>query len=186
MHFDQINWLYVAGGISSVLLIAWIIAAFRARPGAVALLVGLAHLVVAGLNSAAPLRGVLDPAYVGYGFGMATASHGPGVSLVAGAVFIAAVVGAFTALRRIWLAYLITAITSLGFLTVLGWPWLADLLDGFHTSFQIGEGLIIPGFVAKGAFAIIILTPFALGAVRSLFRLATPAPDPAQVTSRLD
>lgn len=186
MHFDQINWLYVAGGISSVLLIVWIIAAVRARPDATALIVSMAHLVIAGLNSAAPLRGVLDPAYAGYGFGMAAAGQGLNVSLVAGAVFIAAVVGAFTALRRIWLAYLITAITSLGFLTVLGWPWLADLLDGFHTSFQIGDGLIIPGFVAKGAFAIVILTPFALGAVRSLFRLASPDESPAQITSSLD
>ena len=174
MDFAQINWLYVAGALSTALLIVWIIAAVRARPGIPSLIVGFAHLCAAGLNSVTPLRGALDSEYLGYGFGMITAGHGLGVSLIAGAVFLAAATGAFSALRQAWAALLITAATSLGFLVILGWPWLQDLLDGIHTSFQIGDGLIIPGFVAKGAFAIIMLGPFALGAALSLFRLAAP------------
>lgn len=65
MDVSQINWAVVALAVSAVLLLAWTVVARRARAGAPAAFVGLAHLVVAGLHSAAPVRGYLDPGYVG-------------------------------------------------------------------------------------------------------------------------
>ena len=62
MDFSQVNWLYVAGGVSGVILIAWLIALFRGRTGFIGAVVGFAHLFAACLNSAAPFRSLVDPA----------------------------------------------------------------------------------------------------------------------------
>lgn len=173
MTFDQINWLYVAGAVSAVLLVTWSIATLRARPGVIAIIVSFAHLVAAALNSVAPLRGPLDPDYLGYGFGLITAHSGLSGAAMAAAVFLTALLGAFSALRKSREAMLITAVTSLIFLVVLGWPWLQDMLDGLHTSIQLGDGVIVPGYLFKGVLAVFMVGPFLLGLIWSTMRART-------------
>ena len=100
MDVSQINWAVVALAVSAVLLLAWTVVARRARAGAPAAFVGLAHLVVAGLHSAAPVRGYLDPGYVGYGFGLLAAESGLAVTVTSGVVWLVAVLGGFLPCRR--------------------------------------------------------------------------------------
>ncbi|MBI1407480.1 MAG: hypothetical protein GC145_15320 [Caulobacter sp.] len=180
MDFSQVNWIYVAGGVSVVLLIVWLIALFRGRPGLIGGVVGFAHLVAAGLNSAAPIRSLVDSSYVGYGFGMLQGDRGLTVSAMAGAVFLIAVLGAFSALRGTREAMIITAITSLLFAGVLGWPWLQDMLDGVHSQVQLGQGVIVPGYVFKGAIAVLEIGPFLLGMLWATARIGR---SPSSVTA---
>lgn len=49
------------------------------------------------MNSAAPIRGFVDPNYVGYGFGLLRADKGLVVTLMAGSGFILSAVCAFIA-----------------------------------------------------------------------------------------
>ena len=173
MDFSQVNWLYVAGGVSVVILIAWLIALFRGRTGFIGAVVGFAHLFAACLNSAAPFRSLVDPEYVGYGFGLLHGDKGLTVSAMAAAVFVTALIGAFSALRGSREATLLTAVTSTLFLVVLGWPWLQDILQGKHMALQLGEYYTLSGPAwAAIQFGLMVL-PFAIGVVWSLMRMRT-------------
>ncbi len=173
MDFSQVNWLYVAGGVSGVLLIAWVVALIRGRTGFIGAVVGFAHLFAAAISSAAPVSNALDPENMIYSFGLLNEGKGLTAVAMAVAVLVTALVGAFSALRGSREATLLTAITSALFLVVLGWPWLQDALAGRHMSLQVGDGLTLPG---PGWAALIFLTtvaPFAVGVLWSLMRTRT-------------
>src|SRR5262245_35845287 len=108
------NWLHFALTVSAVLALLWLIAAIRARPAWPAWVGGAGFLFVAGLNSAAPVRGLVDPDYVGFAFGFLHAERGVMVTLLAGALFVSAALGAFAALRRERRAMLVTAAAAAG------------------------------------------------------------------------
>jgi hypothetical protein len=173
MDFSQVDWLYVASGVSGVIVIAWLIALFRGRTGFIGAVVGFAHLFAACLNSAAPFRSLVDPAYIGYGFGLLHGDKGLTVSAMAGAVFVTALVGAFSALRGSREATLLTAVTSTLFLIVLGWPWLQDILQNKHMSLQLGEFYTLSGPMWAGVQFVLMVAPFAIGVVWSLMRMRT-------------
>lgn len=166
MDVSQINWAWVALGVSAVLLLVWTLVARRAKAGAPAAFVGLAHLVVAGLHSAAPVRGYLDPDYVGYGFGLLTADKGLAVTIVAGAVWLVAVLGAFLSLARARVAMAFVALSSLAFAVIIGAPLARDLLITPDASkLQLGEYLTIPGPAAIGLLLVVLVLPFVVGFV---------------------
>jgi len=165
MDFTTFDWGMAARIASGLLLLVWLIVAVRGRAPVGGWIVGLAHLIVAGLNTAAPFRAVLDPGYIGYGFGMLTGDQGWEVTTTAGAVLLTALVGAFSALRRSREAMMITLVTSLLFLIVLGWPWLQSVLGGVNYVFQLGESLTVPSSVAKGLLFVISVAPFLFGVV---------------------
>lgn len=171
MDISQINWAYMALGVSAVLLVAWIVRAVQTKPGAPALFVGFAHLLVAGLNSAAPVRGALDPAYVGYGFGLLSAERGLAVTLIAGAVWIVAVLGAFLSQSVKRGAMLFVAASSTAFAVILGAPLVQGMIkDPTANSIQFGEHLTIPGLLATVLILALLVLPFAVGAVWATLR----------------
>jgi hypothetical protein len=166
MDVSQINWAWVALGVSAVLLLVWTLVARRAKAGAPAAFVGLAHLIVAGLHSAAPVRGYFDPQYVGYGFGLLSADKGLAVTLVAGAVWLVAVLGAFLSLARARVAMAFVALSSLAFAVIIGAPLVRDLLITPDASkLQLGEYLTIPGLAAISLLLVILVLPFVIGFV---------------------
>ncbi|MFZ4606699.1 MAG: hypothetical protein ACOYM5_10620 [Caulobacter sp.] len=166
MDVSQINWAWVALGVSAGLLLVWTLVARRAKAGAPAAFVGLAHLIVAGLHSAAPVRGYFDPQYVGYGFGLLSADKGLAVTLVAGAVWLVAVLGAFLSLARARVAMAFVALSSLAFAVIIGAPLVRDLLITPDASkLQLGEYLTIPGLAAIGLLLAILVLPFVIGFV---------------------
>ncbi len=165
MDFTTFNWGQAASIVSGLLLLVWVVTAVRVRAPLGGWIVGLAHLIVASLNSAAPFRSVLDPGYIGYGFGLLTGDQGWDVATTAGAVLLTAIVGAFSALRRSREAMLVTLVTSLLFLVVLGWPWLQSVISGVDYVFQLGEYVTVPSSVAKGLLFVISVAPFLFGVV---------------------
>lgn len=173
MDFSQVEWLYVAGGISGVLLIAWVIALFRGRTGFIGAVVGFAHLFVAAVSSAAPLSNALDPENMTYSFGLLQGGKGLPAVAMALAVLATALVGAFSALRGSREATLLTAVTSVLFLVVLGWPWLQDTLGGKHMSLQVADGFILPGLGWAAVIFLVTVAPFAIGLLWSLMRMRT-------------
>lgn len=158
------NWAYFALGVSALLLLAWLVAAVRARvawPGWVA---GAALLLVASLNTAAPVRGAIDPNYVGYNFGYVSADRGLTVTLAAGGVLLLALAGAFAALGRGRVARVVVALASLAFLVDLGVPLMAGALKDIDGNvIQFGEYLTAPGMVSTALMFVFGVVPFVIG-----------------------
>lgn len=164
MDVSQINWAVVALAVSAVLLLAWTVVARRARAGAPAAFVGLAHLVVAGLHSAAPVRGYLDPGYVGYGFGLLAAESGLAVTVTSGVVWLVAVLGGFLALSKARATMAFVALSSAAFAVIIGAPLAQDLMNNpADSKVQLGQYLTIPGLAAIGLMAVVLVLPFGVG-----------------------
>lgn len=161
------NWGLFALAVSAVLLLGWIVIAVRRKPSPMALVASFACLLAAALNSAAPLRGLLDPGYMGYVFGLLAAQEGLTVTALAGAVFVGGSVAAFIALTRgsgralWWVAAVCGSLT-----VVLGGPWLfSALTDPSSNRIQFGEYLTIPGLISTALLFVLLVLPFMLGTV---------------------
>lgn len=176
MDFSQINWAYEALAVSAVLLVVWLAVAVRAKAGAPAAFVGFAHLIVAGLHSAAPLRGYFDPQYVGYGFGLLAAESGLAVAVTAGVVWLVAVLGTFLALAKARIAMAFVALSSLALAVVIGAPLVQELVAAPQaSSVQLGQFLTIPGVAAIGLLLVVLALPFVIGFVWAGRRMVSRA-----------
>jgi hypothetical protein len=155
------NWLYFALTVSAILALLWLVTAFRARPAWPAWVGGMGFLFVAGLNSAAPVRGLVDPNYVGFAFGFLRAEQGVMVTLLAGALFVSAVLGAFAALRRERWAMWFTALAAGAHVVNLGIPWAFSTATNIEdNTIQLGEYLTIPGALSTLLMFVLMLAPF--------------------------
>ncbi len=164
MDISQINWAWFALVVSAVLLIAWIVRAVLAKAGAPALFVGFAHLLVAGLNSAAPVRAILDLDYAGYEFGLLAADQGLAVTVIAGPLWLVAVLGAFLALGKGRLAMAFVTLSSAAFAAIIGIPLVQGMINDPATNrIQLGEYLTIPGLAATALMLVLLVAPFVLG-----------------------
>ncbi len=165
MSASDIYWPYVAMATAFVVALPALYFARRRRWTWIALIVALANLVIVSLNGAAPIRGALDPNYVGYGFGFLAADKGLAVTAVAGSVLLASALSAWIAMRnRPGAAMLIVAATAAFHIVNVGFP----LLDGIlakpeDITIQFGEYLTVPYVVAIPAVIGVILLPFLLG-----------------------
>ena len=171
-------WVYVGGTVIAVTGIAFIIAAWKRQWTRGAMIVGLAHLGIVWLDSAAPFRGLLDPAYRGFTFGFFSAKPGLEVAFLAGSIVACALASALIAVRnQPGKRMLIVTGTS----TVLAWnvffPLLADLVrdPGFAT-IELGEFLTIPPLVTVPLLIGLFVLPFAWGARWSVRRAFDTAP----------
>ena len=167
------NWLYFAGGVFALVAIAWVAVVWRRQWSWPGLIAAVGCLVVAGLNSAAPVRGAMDPNYAGYTFGFAHSDKGLGVTLIAGAIWLACVASAFIAVTRrqgpgLW----VVAATCAALLVIIGWPTVSTALaDPGGNSIELGEYLTIPGLVGTAVLLLLVVVPFAVGLAWSI-RLA--------------
>lgn len=161
------NWGVFALSVSAVLVIGWIVLALRRKPSPVALVTSFACVLAAGLNSAAPLRGAIDPGYMGYVFGLLAADKGLAVTAIAGAIFVGALSAAFIAVTRnsgraLWWVAGVCGALSL----VLGVPWLLqEATDPAGNTIQFGEYLTLSGMVSTGLLFVLLIAPFLLGTV---------------------
>jgi hypothetical protein len=83
----MMNWALFALSIAGVMTAIWILVLAKSRRSLMSIYVSFAFLLLAAMNSAAPIRGYVDPNYVGYGFGLLHATKGLSVTLMAGGVF---------------------------------------------------------------------------------------------------
>jgi len=161
------NWAVFALGVSAVLVALWLWLVVRRNWSWGGLYASVGCLIAACFNAAAPVRGALDPNYVGYQFGMVGSDKGLGVTLVAGSIFLASAVSAMLAAsrqsgRELW----IVALTSVAMFVIIGVPTLQDgIRDPAANAIQFGEYLTIPGLAGTAILLLLLTLPFAVGAV---------------------
>jgi CspA family cold shock protein len=68
MSEGDVYWPYVGFAVAGLAALPALYFFFQRRWSWLALLVALANLVIVLINGAAPVRGAIDPNYVGYGF----------------------------------------------------------------------------------------------------------------------
>jgi hypothetical protein len=160
------NWAVFGLTVSGILLVVWLAVLIKSRRSIMSVYVSFAFLVLAGTNSAAPIRGFVDPDYVGYGFGLLRTGKGLPVTFMAGGVFLISAVCAFIAARnRTGPAMWLVAATCVALTVIQGWPWLDGVLtDPSSNTIQFGEYLTIPGAVGSALIAALLVLPFLLGA----------------------
>jgi hypothetical protein len=162
----MMNWALFALSIAMVMIAIWILVLAKSRRSLMSIYVSFAFLLFAAMNSAAPIRGYVDPNYVGYGFGLLRADKGLLVTCMAGSVFLVSAVCAFLAARnRTGQAMWIVAVACSAFAVIQGWPWLEGVLhDPTGNAIQFGEYLTIPGLAASALLGALLVVPFVLGA----------------------
>lgn len=165
MDFSGFNWGLFGLSVFGVLFVAWLVQVIRHRPSFWMGIVSFAHLFAAGLCSAAPVRGFVDPQYVGFQFGYLHTGAGIATTLLAGSIFLSAVISAFIAVRnKPGRAMWFVALTSLVFAINLGVSWLQSALsDISQNAIQFGEYLTIPGAVGTVMMFFLFVWPFAMG-----------------------
>ena len=159
------NWALFAGCVTAIMFAVWLFLLVRSRRSITSVYVSFAFLLLAGMNSAAPIRGFVDPDYVGYGFGMLRADKGLPVTLMAGTVFLASLACALIAVRnRRGAAMWIVAIVCAAFTIIEGWPWLRNVVSNPESNMiQFGEYLTIPGLVGSALLGALLVVPFLIG-----------------------
>lgn len=172
MTASDVYWPFVAFAVGAVATLPFLYFLFRRQWTWVALVAAVANLVIVLMNGAAPIRGALDPNYVGYGFGFVTADKGFGVTIAAGALILASAVAAWLAVRnRAGLSMLVVAAVCLFHVVNIGFPF-ADAIrsDPTQMRIQFGEYLTIPYAVAIPAIAALLILPFLLAVPWALRR----------------
>lgn len=160
------NWALFAIGVGVASTLAVYLRGRRSAGTFAGRLLAGALLVVVCLNGAAPVRGLIDPNYVGYEFGLLRAEQGIAVTVIAGTVvllafFAALVAASCSAGPRLWFV----AAVSGGLAIVLGLPLIADAFTRPTANvIQLGEYLTIPGLLATMLMAITMVLPLAIGA----------------------
>lgn len=159
------NWAAFALCVVALLFVLWLVVLTKSPRSFLSIYVSLGFLLLAGMNSAAPIRGFVDPNYVGYGFGLLRAEKGLPVTLMAGSVFLLALVSAFIAVRnRRTAAMWIVAATAAAFTVIQGWPWLSGVMSNPNANIiQFGEYLTIPGLIGSILIGALLVFPFLLG-----------------------
>lgn len=174
------NWAVFALAVTALLAIAWAMLLRKRRWSWPGLIASIGCLVTAGLNSAAPFRGVLDPDYVGYSFGLASARPGFAVTLVAGAIFLASAASALIAVGRsagrlLWFV----GATCAALCVVIGLPTLLQAIrDPAGNAIELGEYLAIPGWAGSLILILLVAVPFVVGLVWAVRAARMPAAYP--------
>jgi hypothetical protein len=164
MTVSEIYWPYVAFGVGAAATLPVLYFRLQRRSTWIAYLVALANLVIVFVNGAAPIRGLLDPGYVGYGFGYLTADKGIAVALIAGSVVIASALSASIAIRnRPGATMLIVAATAAFHIVNVGFSLLDTIFaKPEDITIQFGEYLTVPHPVAIPAIIVLVILPFLL------------------------
>jgi hypothetical protein len=161
------NWAYFAMGVGT-LITAFIVIATVRRPGAKAgIALAIPLLIVATMNAAAPVRGAIDPGYMGYVFGLLRARMGFTVTLVAGSLLLLCAISAYlSATRRYGPPLLVVCATCAALTIILGVPLVQGMItDPSANRIEFGEYLTIPGLLATAILLIVLVLPFAAGAI---------------------
>ena len=154
------NWMVLSIIAFAAALITFCVCGARGRLTKAALAAGLVNLLIAAINSSAPMRGLLDPDYAGYRFGLIGASRGLPVTILAGVIFVSAALAACLAAanrpgRRMLFVALVDGVLFVNLAVTL-------TVEAFTTQdfeIQFGEYLTLPNAVGFLAAVIMLLGP---------------------------
>lgn len=169
----QINWLYP--GFAAFVVYFSIFGFFvsKRRWTRAGLGVGLANMILVSMNIVAPIRGVLDPDYLGYHIGLIHVDPGVWVTITAGSIVVLALSSAcFAALNLRGRAMAFVAVVDSAFLILIGFPVMYEgLANSADFKIQLGEYLFIPGMIAVLISAMLLVVPIAASVVWSAKRI---------------
>lgn len=177
MTASDIYWPYVAVATGAVVAVPFLYFLVQRDWSWTALLVALANLIVVFLNGAAPIRGLLDPNYIGYGFGFLIAAKGISVTLAAGGLVLASALACWIAIRnRANPAMLLVAAVCAFHVVNIGFPLLDSVrANPEEVTIQFGEYLTVPYQVAIPALVTLLIFPFLAGIPWALRRAVAAA-----------
>lgn len=161
------NWAVFGLSVSAILIAAWLWQVFRRNWTWPGLYASVGCLIAACFNAAAPVRGLVDPDYVGFRFGLVAADKGIAVTLMAGAIFLFGAASALLAASRaagrsLWAVAAYCAVMFV----IVGVPTLEQAVqDPAGNAIQFGEYLTIPGMVGTAILILLLTIPYAVGAV---------------------
>jgi hypothetical protein len=165
-------WLKIALVTNLLYWAVFVFLAVRRRPGAAAVVLGVMHLLLAGVVSVAPIRSFIDPAYPGFRVGLLHFEH-RAATLPATILFVRALSCAFLLAARarggkLWVVAAFDVLFAVN--------QLLDILrSGSGGNIQFGEHLTISGLQAAIIMAILFVGGPALSAWWSGKRALRPA-----------
>ena len=161
------NWALFGLCVTAALALVWVWLLTRRRWAWPGLFASLGCLLCAGINSAAPFRGAIDPDYIGYAFGLVGAERGLSVTFVAGAIFLASALSALLAVaRREGPALWFVAATCAALTVIIGVPTaMTAIRDPTGNVIQFGEYLTVPGLVGTLVLLLLLAVPLVVGAI---------------------
>ena len=150
-------------GIAVLFVLVFVVARRGWNP--IALVVAASNSLVASVHFVAPFRGVLDPNYVGYTFGLVSADRGYKVAALAGFFLVGGLVSATLAARQVrGPAAAVVAVFNGVVLIVFGLPLIQGALTNpSRYVMQFGEYLTVPAEIALPLTLLIVLMPTVLG-----------------------
>lgn len=172
MGFDPstFNWSALLLTISGVLITSWALAGWRWSSKPQDIFISFAFILTACKSAAAPFRGLLDPDYIGFGFGLLQAEQGWPVTLAAGSVVGFGAAAGFAALKADRAPTIFAGAVGLVFLA-LQLPFFLPLLlqRPEVITMQFGEYLTIPptGAIPIGLYMVLGYTVVVGRAVRA-------------------
>jgi hypothetical protein len=142
----MLAWMWLGFVVFASAVVVTLISARRGSWGVAALLVAMLNLLITGMNSSAPFRGLLDPDYVGYRFGMIVARDPMPVFVLAGTVMLAAAAAAIVAASNRFgrLMFIVATIDGLILANMVGGFMAAARAGIYDFEIQFGEYLTIP------------------------------------------
>lgn len=163
------NWAAFAIAVAAAAATIVVLAARRSPGTRTGMLLAVPLLIVLCLNGAAPVRGAIDPGYMGYVFGMLSADMGLAVTFIAGPIVVACFVSALiAATRRRGKQMWIVSATCAALAIILGLPLARTALDDPSANMiQLGEYLTIPGLAATFILLGLLVLPFGYGSLWS-------------------
>jgi hypothetical protein len=165
-------WLWIALFTNLIYWTVFIILATRHRPGTAAVVLGVMHLLLAGVVSVAPIRSFIDPGYPGFRMGLLHFEH-RGATLPVTLLFVWALGCAFLLAsrasgRKLWIVAAFDGLFAVN--------QLLDIVrSGSGGNIQFGEHLTISGLQAAIIMAILFVGGPALSAWWSGKRALRPA-----------
>jgi hypothetical protein len=164
-------------GIATLFVLVFVVA--RRGWSTIGLVVATSNWLVASLHVVAPFRGLMDPGYVGYSFGLLSAERGWRVTALAGSILIGGALSAAIAARNSrGPTMAVVAIFNSVVLLVFGLPLIQRALtDPSRYVMQFGEFLTVPSMIALPVTLIVVLVPTLLGIWWSTTRFYASSPE---------
>ena len=158
-------------GIATLFVLVFVVARRGWSP--IGFVVATSNWLVASFHVVAPFRGLMDPSYVGYSFGLLSAERGWKVTALAGSVLIGGALSAAIAARNSRGPIMaVVAMFNGAVLIVFGLPLIQSALtDPSRHVMQFGEFLTVPPMIALPVTLILVLVPTFLGIWWSIRRL---------------
>ncbi|MDJ0979067.1 MAG: hypothetical protein QNI87_11105 [Erythrobacter sp.] len=159
-------WPYLAIGFGFVFAVMVFTRALARKAPFMGWLSATFLVLNASFNSAAPLRGVIDPTYSGYQYGMLSAQSGFAVTAIAGTVVVLFLLAAWivTCGRVDRSFFVAAAILLLAGLNTL----IPSLTDGATSVFELGEFIRLEGIAALAAILSLTSLPLLIGGAWAL------------------